>query len=322
MSQGEIQESNKTFDIIALGDANIDLLLTGIDSIPQEGREVLAKERCILAGGSTATFACWSSRMGMKVAFIGKLGEDFWGKKAKKTLEKAGVNTKQIIFSSREKTGLTVCLSGKDRSFISHPGANATICREEIDSSSFSQARHLHLGGFFLLRSLQPAMEDIFQIAKKKYRMSISLDPGWDPREKWKDLLNLLHYIDVLILNEEELMALTKRVTLKESLQTLTGSCRWIVVKRGNRGALAWNGRKGIKEESFKVKIVDTTSSGDSFNAGLIYGWLRGLSMKDCLVLGNACGALCVGRIGANEKIPDMKEIKKFLKRNGKEINI
>jgi len=322
MSQAEVQKLNKTFDIIALGDANIDLLLTGVDSIPQEGREVLAKERCILAGGSTTTFACWSSRMGMKVAFIGKLGKDLWGKKAKKILEKAGVNTKQVIFSSWEKTGLTVCLSGKDRSFISYPGTNATICKEEIDFSSFSQARHLHLGGFFLLRNLQPAMEAIFEIAKKRYRMSISLDPGWDPREKWKYLPNLLHYIDVLILNEKELMALTKRYTLKESLQTLSGSCRWIVVKRGNKGALAWNGRKRIREESFKVKTVDTTSGGDSFDAGLIYGWLRGLPMKDCLILGNACGALCVGRIGANEKIPDMKEINKFLKRKRKEINI
>lgn len=322
MNEGEGRGSSKVFDIIALGDGNVDVLLTGVDSIPQKGKEVLAKERHTLAGGSTTTFACWSSRMGMKVTFIGKLGKDYWGKKVKETLKKAGVDTKQIIFASREKTGLTVCLSGKDRSLISHLGTNATLCKEEIDFSSFSQGRHLHVGGFFLLKGLQPAMQEIFKVVKDRYQMSISLDPGWDPQGRWRYLENLLNHIDILILNEEELKALTKKVTLKESLQTLTRSCPWIIVKRGNRGALAWNGKKTIEDKGFKVKMVDTTSSGDTFNAGLIYGWLKGLPAKDCLVLGNACGALCVGRIGANNKIPDMKEIKQFLKRKGEEINI
>lgn len=315
-------ELSKAFDVVALGDANIDLLLTNVDSIPQKGREVLAKERHTSTGGSTATFACWSSRMGTKVAFMGKLGKDYWGKKVKESLEKFGVDTKQTIFAPREKTGLTVCLSGKDRSLISYLGTNATLCEEEMNLNFFSQARHLHVGGFFLLKSLRPVMRKILETAKNKFQMSTSLDPGWDPQRKWKHLQNSLSHIDILILNEEELKTLTKKATLKESLQALARFCPWIIVKRGNRGALAWNGKKRIEDKGFKVKKVDVTSAGDTFNAGLICGWLKGLSMKDCLILGNACGALCVCRIGANEKIPDMKEIKQFLKRERKRINI
>ncbi len=290
---------DKPFDVIVVGELNADLILTG-DVTPAFGqREKLVEDATLTLGSSSAIFACGAARLGLRVSFIGKVGHDEFGRFILQELDARGVDTTGVIVDETIKTGLSVILSrGNDRAILTHLGSIAALRYDEIDPEILIQARHLHLGSYFLLNTLRPNIPHLFAQARQA-GLTISLDTNYDPTERWNDGLDeTLALTDVFMPNETELHAITGIAKTKAALQRLANQTSLIAVKLGPQGAIAQQGEEVVEATSIPVDVVDTTGAGDSFDAGFIYGYLAGWDLPRALRLGCVCGALSTQATG------------------------
>ncbi|MEP6594897.1 MAG: carbohydrate kinase family protein, partial [Ginsengibacter sp.] len=134
----------KKYDVIVVGELNVDLILNQVDSFPEIGKEKLADNMTLTLGSSSAIFASNLSSLGMSVSFIGKIGNDIFGNFCKEQLELKGVDTSMLIISDELKTGATVVLNfGEDRAMVTHQGAMKHLGLSDITKEMLSMARHL-----------------------------------------------------------------------------------------------------------------------------------------------------------------------------------
>ncbi len=300
----------KNFDIIVVGELNVDLILNNLPSLPMEGKEIIAEKMNLTLGSSSAIFASNSSVLGNKVAFVGKIGKDGFGKTVMESLEQKNVNTDFIIQTEDEKTGITVVLNyGEDRAMVTYPGAMETLNIEDIREDVLKLARHMHVSSVFLQPSLKKDVEAVFQKAKS-LGLTTSLDVQWDPEEEWDiNLKKLLPLVDVFLPNEAELLALTGASNIDEAIETVRPYINIMAVKMGNKGS-----RGVTKSEDITVKpylnkeVVDAIGAGDSFNSGFITKFLENKSLQECLRYGNLTGAVnttAAGGTGAFTSLED-----------------
>lgn len=306
----------KEFDALVVGELNVDLIFNKLDTFPQIGKEVLAKEMRLTLGSSSAIFANNLSILGSKVSFVGKVGYDSYSALISSSLKKAGVHTENIIKSANDYTGITVAYSfDNDRMMVTYPGAMNTFKLSEISDNVLASARHMHLSSVFLQPGLKPDIVTLFKKAKS-LGLTTSLDPQWDPAEKWDiDLRALLPFVDVFLPNAVEVMKFTNTDTAKKALELVKTYSNIVVVKDGTNGAIMWDKIK-ITEKPAKLnsKVVDTIGAGDSFNAGFIHSFLKRKTLEECLEIATVTGAVnttSAGGTGAFQSIEMVKQIAK-----------
>lgn len=300
--------------VLVVGDVNIDIILTGLPNIPLAERETFAQGFEIVVGGQAGTIARAMSRLGLTVTFVGKVGDDDYGRRAVDELVKSGVDVSGVVVDPSLRTGVTVVLStGQERAFATYMGSISQVRRTDVKPELISCAHHLHVGSYYLQRALRPDMLDLFQEAKG-YGLTTSIDPGWDVSEEWgDDILEVLGYVDVFLPNEVEAMSITGTDVLEHALDVLASYAGAVVIKMGEKGCLARNKQQTVYGPGFKVPVVDVTSAGDIFNAGFLYGFLHGWSLKESAVFANACGALSVSEVGSVGIIASVTQVRGFL---------
>lgn len=306
---------DKLYDLLVVGDLNVDLILKGGDLQPEFGqRERLVEEAILDLGGSSAIFACQAAKLGLRTIYVGKVGDDLLGRFLLEVLAEAGVDISAVIVDSSLRTGITVHLSrGEDRSMLTYLGSVAALEVTEVDLSPLDRASHLHLSSFFLQERLQEELHSIFRTAKER-GATVSLDTGWDPSEQWNGALKqALSHVDVFLPNEQEALAISGTTDLDTALTELRDKIPLVVVKRGAAGAIARAEDQTVEVEGFPVESVDTVGAGDCFDAGFIYGYLNRLSLGRSLRIGSACGALSTTAIGGTQGQPSLAEVEQFL---------
>jgi sugar/nucleoside kinase (ribokinase family) len=167
---------------------------------------------------------------------------------------------------------------------------------------------------YYLQEGLQKSFARIFREAKQN-GLTTSFDPNSDPTQTWGGgIQEVFAHTDVLFLNQMEAMQLTRQKDLNQALKRLGQAAACVVVKLGASGAVAIQGEEINSVRGLKVKAVDTTGAGDCFAAGFISGYIEGLTVQQCLKLGNACGALSTTQPGGTAGQPDHVAIKKLFK--------
>ncbi|MEL7832909.1 carbohydrate kinase family protein [Fodinibius sp. Rm-B-1B1-1] len=311
------QESHN-FDLLVIGELNLDLILNNLNSFPELGKEKIAHNIALTLGSSSAIFSANSARLGLSVGFCGMVGKDDFGKKVLKDLSDYKVDTSLIKQSSRHKTGITVILRhDNDRAMTTYPGTMEQFGLSDISEKAFKQAQHLHISSIFL----QPKIKrDLFAIIDKAkaHGMTVSIDPQWDPSEKWDIALpKLLSKIDFFTPNETEFIALTNASTVEEGLQKIcenNSSCS-VIVKRGLQGASFLD--DGIVRTIPTIKNeapIDTVGAGDSFDAGFIYQIIQGNDISTATYFGNIVGAVSTTAAGGTEAIKSLEHVKNIAK--------
>lgn len=284
----------KQFDVVVVGELNVDLILNQIHPFPEVGKEVLAETMNLTLGSSSAIFASNLSCLGPKVSFLGMLGNDSFGKLCLQTLQQKGVDTSLIKISDTVKTGATIVMSfAEDRMNVTHMGAMEHYSIKDISDSDLQKARHMHFSSVFL----QPAMhKDIITLFKraKALGLTTSLDTQWDPNEKWDlDLKTLLPLVDVFIPNEEEIKCLTKTSTVDDAIKVVQNLGNIIAIKRGNKGStVLYKGQQIVKAPFLNTQVVDAIGAGDSFDAGFISKFISKFPVEDCQEFANLTGAI------------------------------
>jgi sugar/nucleoside kinase (ribokinase family) len=302
------------YRVLAVGDVNADLILTGLSTLPQSEQEVLATDFEVVIGGQTGTIARTLSKLGVNVTFVGKVGEDTYGRKAIEQLKQDGVNPSGIIVDPGVKTGITVVLStGSERTFVTFLGSIGELRRSDIDSKLLPGVNHIHVGSYYLQKNLRPELTELFREAKET-NLTTSLDPGWDPANEWSnDLFDVLSLVDVFLPNEAEALAISQTGTPEEALRVLGEHAQAVVIKTGAKGCVARNKYKTSHCPAFDVPIVDVTSAGDIFNAGFIYAFLQGWNLDKAAQFATACGAIAVTKAGSAGIVSGVQEVDSFL---------
>ena len=303
------------YQIAAIGELNVDIILNRIDGEPEIGKEKFAKDMTVTLGSSTAIFAANAAALGSKVCFVGLVGRDSFGDLVKKSLEAKKVDTR-FIMEGETPTGATICMNyGEDRANLTYQGSMDVMGFDDIDPSVFDSCQHIHLSSLFMQSALLRDVQKVLDIAAKK-GITVSLDTQWDPAETWKlDYKAVLPKVTIFMPNEKELQALTGKSGLEEAIaevQPYLGKA--MLVKCGSKGSiLVYKDGKRVELPAFLNKeVVDAIGAGDSFNAGFISAFVKGLSLEDCQITGNLTGAVnttAAGGTGAFTSLEAVREI-------------
>lgn len=288
--------------IWVLGDAVVDLLPDG------EGRLL----QC--PGGAPANVAVGIARLGGQSAFIGRVGDDPFGRFMYKTLADEQVDVQQMRLDQAHRTS-TVVVDLDDhgeRSFTFMVRPSADLFLEPDDLPSFSAGEWLHVCSIAL--SAEPSRSATFQAMEdiRKAGGYVSFDPNIRP-DLWPDendlrrcLEQALQSADVVKLSVEELAFLTANEQVNAGLEALMQRCpaRLVLVTQGKEGVIAWHEGSVKHYPATPVKCVDTTGAGDAFVAGLLYGLAAGQDLTPVIALAQRCGALATTAKGAMTALP------------------
>lgn len=308
--------STKKYDVIIVGELNVDLILNNIEGDIEIGKEVFSRNMTLTLGSSSAIFASNLSVLGTNVSFVGRIGKDSFGDLVVNSLKKSGVDVSNLIDTPANYTGITVAMSyGDDRAMVTYPGAMSDLKVADITEQKLSEARHLHVSSIFLQEGLLPEVHLLFQKAKS-LGLTTSLDPQWDPSEEWAvDLEKLLPYVDIFLPNESELMAMTGTDSIEEGVKRILPFSNNIVVKQGTKGVTLFSKNSRIDVPAFLNKeVVDAIGAGDSFNSGFINAFIKGKEIAKCLEEGAIAGAINTTASGGTTAFESKDKVKQLAK--------
>jgi sugar/nucleoside kinase (ribokinase family) len=300
--------------VLVAGEINVDFILHDYTEFPTPGKEVLVRDFGMVMGSASAIMAMGLARLGTPVAFVGRVGEDVFGRFCLDQLASRGIDISRVIRGDGLQTGLTVAISHPlDRALVTYLGAISALTGRDVPTSSMAGSHHLHSSSFFFQEGLRPDFPDLFARAQAA-GLTTSLDTGYDSHEQWDGGLRAtLEHTDLFFPNEVELRAITGSDDPVEGMRRLSNGRTRVVAKLGADGAMTLEKGEVVGVPAFPVKTVDTTGAGDSFNAGFLHAWLRGAPILDCLRLGAACGALSTLGLGGTGAQPTLVEAEALL---------
>ncbi len=304
------------FDVVTLGDINVDILAR-VRSYPPLGGDSLADKVELRAGGSAANTAIVLSKFGLSVTIIARVGRDVFADRALADLREAGVSLASVQRDPDAMTGLVFAAVTPDgeRTFFSCRGANTRTILGSADQDHIRRAQTLHVSGYALIESPQSdAARQAIQVAYQA-DVPVSLDIGVELLTTVReDILSLLPMISMAQLNRAVAEWLTEERSPEGAVETLLShGLEMIGLKLRDHGCLLGSVGGVFHVPAFAVEAVDDTGAGDSFNAGLILGRLEGLDLQASGVLANALGAMATTVAGAGISLSGPKAALSFL---------
>jgi sugar/nucleoside kinase (ribokinase family) len=285
-------------DVIVAGEINVDLIVREAPPLELD-KELLAKDMDLILGGSSSITAFNLARLGARVGFVGVVGEDAFGRYCAERLRRAGVDLEHLRWARKAKTGITIWLTqGARRAGVTYPGTIAMLRAADVPSDYLARARHLHVGAYFFQKRLHAGAAALFRRARR-LGLTTSLDTNYDPAEQWDSgLREVLKHTDIFFPNEDEALRITRAPDVCEAAHQLGALARIVAVKLGAEGALVATEGRMFKVPAVRVKAVEMTGAGDSFNAGFLSRFVRGASLEECARAGVQAGARAVTRVG------------------------
>ncbi|HEY59525.1 MAG TPA: carbohydrate kinase family protein [Anaerolineae bacterium] len=301
----------KSYDLLVIGEINPDLIVRGSDIAPEFNQiEKLVEEATLTIGASSVIMACGAAKLGLRVAFIGLVGNDFFGQFMLQEMQSCNIDTSACVVDVNLSTGISIILSNQyDRAILTYPGSIPKLNKSHINLDIFQYARHLHMGGYFLLKELRPQVPELFRFAREQ-GLTTSLDTNWDPQEKW-GIAEVLPYCDVFLPNENELLNISGEKNVDAGLEKMSKQVSTLAVKLGEKGAIARREGELAVSPALKVNVIDTVGAGDSFDAGFIFGWLNSYSLQKTLEIACICGSLSTQSSGGTSGQASLNDLER-----------
>jgi sugar/nucleoside kinase (ribokinase family) len=298
----------KVWDVTVVGEIYIDHVMSGFESWPGPGEEVTTEHYTREIGGGCATTACGLSRLGKSVNLVGVIGEDDapW---LERRLADFGV-TGQGLRRISGPTGVTLSVSTReDRSFFTHTGVNRQLDQQlrapEI-LASLTRARHVHFA-MPLGRALAATILPVLTEAGCTSSLDVGYQPAWLTDETNHATCQA---VDYLLPNEKEAALLSGGPTPADYFAFARKlRMRGAVLKLGARGAMCAVHDFSVSVRPPEVVAVDSTGSGDAFDAGFIDALLDGSKQEERLRRACICGALSTRVPGALGGLPNREEL-------------
>lgn len=285
-------------------------------------------------GGAPANVAVGLARLGLSSGFMGKVGDDDFGRFLQLVLDRNGVDTSRLLFSQEARTALAfVSLrpdGERDFVFYRHPSADMLFSPEEVDGQYVASARVFHYGSISLgaepsrsatLRAVQTARDN---------GLFISYDPNlrrnlWPSEQAAREGIMLgWEHANLVKISEEEALFLAGGCDEAAVRSLWHSRLHLLVVTQGSGGSTYYTRHASGYIPGFQVQPVDTTGAGDAFLAGLLYrlfpslellasGRLDAQEIEQAVQFGNAAGALTTTKRGAIPALPTQREVEALL---------
>ena len=322
-------------DIVSIGEALIDFLsIEGEMPLEETGGFTIAP------GGAPANVAAAVAKLGGSSGFVGKVGDDAFGRKIRNALDGAGVNSDMLILDKSVNTTLAFIAVKRNKEpdfmfFRNHCGADLALKQDELDEGYIYESRILHFGSISLTgEPLRATTLKAITIARNADRI-ISFDPNlrptlWESLERAKaEIIGGLEYADIVKCTQEELEFITGTDSLSKGTDSiLKYGPRMVIVTRGERSCYFNNGDVTFEVPAFDVEPVDTTGAGDAFVGGVLLDIVERIKAdrpvfsipreeaESIVRFACACGAITVTRPGVIPALPTKAEAEAFLEKH------
>ncbi|HOY30820.1 MAG TPA: adenosine kinase [Bacteroidales bacterium] len=269
-------------------------------------------KREISSGGSAANTIHGLANLGTPTTFIGKTGDDVYGKFFSDDMRNNGIDP--LLLTGLSDTGRAIALISPDseRTFATYLGASVELSHEDLSTEMFLQFDYLYIEGYLVQN--HKLVEKILEFANQ-HPCKICLDlASYNVVEQNLDFLKkvMSDYVDIVFANEEEAKAFTG-LEPEKALDVLAGICGIAVVKVGHKGSLVKQGNNLYRIEPRESKCIDTTGAGDAYAAGFIYGLANDLPLEKCGEIGSLLAGKVIEVIGAKMDQSIWAEIKELL---------
>lgn len=315
----------KLYDVTAMGEMLIDFTLNGQS---EQGNHLF--EAC--PGGAPCNVLAMLNKLGRKTAFIGKVGEDQFGRLLKGTIDELGIETKGLILDKEIHTTLafvhTFPDGDREFSFYRKPGADMMLTEEEVDYDLIRQSRIFHFGTLSMTdEPVRSATKKALEVAKEAGCL-ITFDPNlrpplWNSLDEAKKQMEYgFQYCDMLKISDNEIQFVSGKEDYDEGICYLQDKYNipLIFLTMGKDGSRAYYKDIRVERKGFQVKAIETTGAGDTFCGcsihGLLTHGLEGLTeeiLGDMLTYANAGAALITMKKGAIRSMPEPENITKLI---------
>lgn len=321
------------YDVISVGSATVDAFihtdrseLIKIMSAKGEedliaypsGSKLLASRLSFEIGGGGTNTAVTFSRMGLKTAYLGKIGKDANSEHILNRLKKEKV--KFIGVRSKDQSAFSVILDSieHDRTILTFRGCVSDLKYSEIKKKDLKTK-------WFYFSSM---MEESFRTLEKladfalKNKIKVAFNPSsYLARQGFPFLKNILNKTHLLILNREEAGYLVKTNDVRKQLKLLQEVVPIVIVTDGKNGASATNGDHVYCIKPHKIKVVESTGAGDAFASGFLSGVLLGKGIETSLQYAMANASSVISHIGAKEVILTKAQVQSRIRRKPYKIS-
>ena len=315
----------KLYDVTAMGEMLIDFTLNGQS---EQGNNLF--EAC--PGGAPCNVLAMLNKLGRKTAFIGKVGEDQFGRLLKGTIDELGIETKGLILDKEIHTTLafvhTFPDGDREFSFYRKPGADMMLTEDEVDYDLIRQSRIFHFGTLSMTdEPVRSATKKALEVAKEAGCL-ITFDPNlrpplWNSLDEAKKQMEYgFQYCDMLKISDNEIQFVSGKEDYDEGIRYLQDKYNipLIFLTMGKDGSRAYYKDMRVERKGFQVKAIETTGAGDTFCGcsihGLLTHGLEGLTeenLGDMLTYANAGAALITMKKGAIRSMPEPENITKLI---------
>lgn len=290
--------------VLCFGSLNIDYVYN-VPHFVGSGETLASTSLNIYTGGKGLNQSIALSKAGLDVYHAGAIGND--GTFLLEELKNSGVNTQYVKILNDIKTGHAIIQKNDEGNncILLYGGANQKITKKQIDET----LQHFSKGDALVIQNEINELLYLVEQAKKA-EMIIALNPS--PMDK--SLVQLLPFVDYLILNEIEAAQFldTKEndnpEKMAKDLNKKVPSTK-IILTIGEKGSLYSNGDTFIHQEAKKVQAVDTTAAGDTYTGYFLAGIFKGKSPEWSMNYATIASAISVTRNGAAPSIPESKEV-------------
>lgn len=313
--------TNSTYDVVAVGNAIIDILkavpdaflaeeniakgaMTLIDEDRADHLTARMADAVVAAGGSAANTMTGVASFGGRAGYIGKVAQDELGARFTQEFRAAGV-----MFDTPARAGppgtarsLIAVTPDGQRSMNTYLGASTLLSSTDIDAALIQAGETLFLEGYLFDRDEAKAAfvraSEIAHAARRKVALTLSDRFCVDRhRESFRHLVK--GHIDILFSNESEITGLYENDDLGDALDAARKECPLVIVTRGEHGSLI-----AARDETVEVKpmpvasVVDSTGAGDQYAAGFLFGHAKGRTLAECGALASLAAAEVISHMG------------------------
>ena len=316
---------NKQYDVVALGELLIDFTENGTSG---QGNPVYEAN----PGGAPCNVLSMLNRLGHQTAFLGKVGNDIFGRQLRSTVESAGINVEGLLTDEDVRTTLAFVETkpdgDRDFSFYRNPGADMMLREEEVRDDIIAAGKIFHFGTLSMTNEpVRSATKHAIAVAKENGAL-ISFDPNireplWKDMEEAKEQTAYgLSVCDILKISDNEIQWFSGKEDYTEGIRMLqqTYQIPLILLSMGRDGSRAYYKNMIVEVPEFLQKnTIETTGAGDTFGACCLHYILQyGLmelteqQLKDMLTFANAAASIITTRKGALRVMPSLEEIQNY----------
>lgn len=286
--------------IIVFGSISTDFVVT-TDRRPQIGETVTGLDFTTTFGGKGANQAVACARLGAEVHMVGTVGTDLFGEELLKNLQENKVSIDNVERVTHAPSGSAhIIIAGGDNSITYVPGANNEIGTPRIRSlEAFIQE-----AGMIIIQNEMPQVV-VDEIINISYENNVSV--LYNPAPARKVNSNILEKATFISPNENEFHELFPDLSISQGLEKYS---KQLILTMGSKGVYFHDGDKEQRISAYKVKPMDTTGAGDTFNGAFAVAMVNGLSIEESIKFGNLAASLSIQKFGAQGGMPTIEEMR------------